>query len=133
MKYGLFLIDRAVEMCEPKSRYELAKRTGIAESHLSAVANGKRPFPAGWTIRLAEVAGISPAEALLRVMAEKGAKKPSLRTAGGAAMLLISYGSSVGHHPKFLAAVTACLDCLRIVSIKAPSLFVRARSPQHAI
>jgi hypothetical protein len=96
MKYGKWLIDEALKMCETHTRYELSKRTGLAESHLSAVYNGKKPVSVPMAQTLAAVAGIDPGQAVLRALAERaGAKKPPMGALGVVATLLISYGIGV--------------------------------------
>jgi hypothetical protein len=130
MTYGQWLIDSATRMCQPATRYELSKRTGIAESHLSAVANGKRPFPPAWAIKLASVAGVDAGEAVLRAHAERAdAKKPPLRVAGFAQVLFLGYVIAaailVGEMPKSLKQATAWLDSIRIVSRRLNFRFIR--------
>lgn len=69
MEYGLTLIDKAGENCG--SFYSLSKRTGIIETHISAVRRGKRRLPLEWVPLLADAAGVDPWEALGRVLAEQ--------------------------------------------------------------
>jgi len=81
MSYGLTLIDKAAKRCGG-SRYALSQATGIPQSTLSAVVNGKRSFPLSWCLRLATIAGVDPGEALRKLDAERRNKtlRPSLKS-----------------------------------------------------
>lgn len=136
MEYGRLLIDAAAKVCG--SRYALAKRLGLNESNLAQVYAGRRKMPVEWVGPMAVIAGFEPGEATLRVLAERGAGKPPLAgmaaaAAGGVATLLFSYASSVSQRPEILSALTACVDCLRIVSTTGRRLFIRARSARVVV
>lgn len=62
MAYGKDLLALAIECAGTK--YVLAQMTGIQESHLSEAERGIRNVPASWVYRLAQVAGVDPAQAM---------------------------------------------------------------------
>jgi hypothetical protein len=117
MEYGKWLIDKAAELCG--SRYALAKQLGVDEGNLSRYA--KKGPPIEWVPRLAEIAGVEPGQAVLRVLAERvDAKKPPLRVAGFAHVSALGYtmcgAAVVSLTPEFLTRVIAWLHTMNIVS-----------------
>lgn len=121
MKFVASLIDNAVKMCDPPTRYELAKRINVDEKNLAAVYHGRRPMPLRWIARIAQVAGTDEGQAVLRVLAERDGGKSlggMAAAIGGVGMLLFSYSSSVFQTPQNLTIATAMVDLLRIVSRK---------------
>lgn len=135
MEYGKWLIDSAVKMCDPPSRYAMVKRLraeglGITEQSLSAFFAGKRPFAVEWAAPIARLAGVDSGEAVLRVLAERAqAKKPPTKMAGFARMSGLGYtmfaGLGVSLTPDLLTQAKAWIDCLRIVSTKRTYLLTR--------
>lgn len=94
MEYGLALIDKAAEMCGG-SAYKLAKAWGVSQTMISLIRKGERKLPLRRVPKLAELAGVDPREAMLRVaeeQAEEGSPERDLlgnvRAFGVAAMLL---------------------------------------------
>ena len=122
MNFVVSLIDAAVKMCEPPSRYELAKRLNVHEQNLHAVYKGRRPMPMAWVPTIANLARIDAGQAVLRVLAERaGAKKPPAKVAGFARLSGLYYAmatmAGVSLTPEFLTLASGWLDALRIVSV----------------
>jgi hypothetical protein len=133
MEYGKWLIDKAAKLCG--SRYALAKELEVDEGNLSRYA--KKGPPIEWIPRLAEIAGVEPGQAVLRVLAERAdAKKPPLKVAGFGQLSALGYtilgATSVSLTPEFLARVTAWLHTMNIVSIAARYSRPRGISSPHA-
>ena len=95
MEYGKTLIDAAGKRCG--SFYKLAEEMKQSEGNISKVRAGKRQLPLEWVPELAEIAGVDPAQALARVMAERLPEGSRARAilgevlAGGAAVMLLFF------------------------------------------
>lgn len=98
MTYGLALIDKAKEMCGG-SDYKLARAWGISQTMISLIRKGEKKLPVRRVPKLAELAGVDPREAMLRVAEEQAPEGSEARdllgkalATGAVAMLLFSVG-----------------------------------------
>ena len=85
MEYGLALIDRAAEKCGG-SAYKLAKAWGVSQTMITLIRKGERKLPLRRVPKLAELAGVEPREAMLRVAEEQSAEGSEERDLLGKAL-----------------------------------------------